>query len=185
MRCPWGDMTWRVVRVVEGAALENSAALWKHEIPHPLKLLGIRYGSDIGFQCFLSCFSLLFPAGNRRDLSKSIYMESCPSGRRYSTRKLRCTLEARNPASLEITGHPVWIRYRIPVFSLLLFSPVSSRKSERFVEEYIHGELSEWSKVQHSKCCEESNPPRVQIPDSPPQSSAEAFCRALFALVFR
>ena len=77
---------WRVVRVVEGAALENSAALWKQEIPHPLKLLGIRYGSDIGFQCFLSCFSLLFPAGNQRDLSKSIYMESCPSGRRYSTR---------------------------------------------------------------------------------------------------
>ena len=112
-------------------------------------------------------------------------VESCPSGRRCSTRKLRCTLEVRNPASLEITGHPVWNRYRIPVFSLLLFSPVSSRKSERFVEEYIHGELSEWSKVQHSKCCEESNPPRVQIPDSPPQSSAEAFCRALFALVFR
>ena len=77
---------WRVVRVVEGAALENSAALWKQEIPHPLKLLGIRYGSDIGFQCFLSYFSLLFPAGNQRDLSKSIYMESCPSGRRYSTR---------------------------------------------------------------------------------------------------
>ena len=110
-------------------------------------------------------------------------MESCPSGRRCSTRKLRCTLEARKPVSLEIAGHPMWSRYRIPAFSPLFFSPVSSRKSEGDVEVNHHGELSEWSKVQHSKCCEESNPPRVRIPDSPPQSSAEAFCRALFVLI--
>ena len=110
-------------------------------------------------------------------------MESCPSGRRCSTRKLRCTLEARKPVSLEIAGHPIWSRYRIPAFSPLFFSPVSSRKPEGDVEVNHHGELSEWSKVQHSKCCEESNPPRVRIPDSPPQSSAEAFCRALFVLI--
>ena len=112
-------LSWRVVRVVEGAALENSVALWKQENPYPLKLLDIR----------------------------------------------------------------IWSRYRIPAFSPLFFSPVSSRKSEGDVEVNHHGELSEWSKVQHSKCCEESNPPRVRIPDSPPQSSAEAFCRALFVLI--
>ena len=99
------------------------------------------------------------------------------------TRKLRCTLEARKPVSLEIAGHPIWSRYRIPAFSPLFFSPVSSRKSEGDVEVNHHGELSEWSKVQHSKCCEESNPPRVRIPDSPPQSSAEVFCRVLFVLI--
>ena len=31
-----------------------------------------------------------------------------------------------------------------------------------------HGELSEWSKVQHSKCCVR-NVPRVRIPNSPPK----------------
>ena len=66
--------------------LENSVALWKQENPYLLKLLDIRYGPDIGFQRFLPCFSLLFPAGNRRAMSKLIIMESCPSGRRYSTR---------------------------------------------------------------------------------------------------
>ena len=33
-----------------------------------------------------------------------------------------------------------------------------------------HGELSEWSKVQHSKCCVR-NVPRVRIPNSPPRSA--------------
>ena len=36
---------------------------------------------------------------------------------------------------------------------------------------YIHGELSEWSKVQHSKCCVR-NVPRVRIPNSPPKWKA-------------
>ena len=34
-----------------------------------------------------------------------------------------------------------------------------------------HGELSEWSKVQHSKCCVR-NVPRVRIPNSPPEWKA-------------
>lgn len=100
-----------------------------------------------------------------------------------STRKLRCILEAHHPASLEIAGQPICFGYQVSVFSLPFLSPIFSRKSAGVVEMSHHGELSEWSKVQHSKCCEESNPPRVRIPDSPPQSFAEAFCRALFVLI--
>ena len=36
------------------------------------------------------------------------------------------------------------------------FVVLSVSSCEKFLEEmrnYIHGELSEWSKVQHSKCC--------------------------------
>ena len=38
-----------------------------------------------------------------------------------------------------------------------------------------HGELSEWSKVQHSKCCVR-NVPRVRIPNSPPTEPLKTQC---------
>ena len=39
----------------------------------------------------------------------------------------------------------------------------------------IYGELSERSKVQHSKCCVR-NVPRVRIPNSPPKKRTFVFC---------
>ena len=45
----------------------------------------------------------------------------------------------------------------------------------------IYGELSEWSKVQHSKCCVQSNEPRVRIPNSPPDKESGRFLPAAFS----
>ena len=50
------------------------------------------------------------------------------------------------------------------------FVVLSVSSCEKFFKRkrnYIHGELSEWSKVQHSKCCVRKVP-RVRIPNSPP-----------------
>ena len=47
------------------------------------------------------------------------------------------------------------------------------------IENLIHGELSEWSKVQHSKCCVR-NVPRVRIPNSPPKKSEKSRFFGLF-----
>ena len=49
-----------------------------------------------------------------------------------------------------------------------------------------HGELSEWSKVQHSKCCVR-NVPRVRIPNSPPKKPEKSrfFGLLFFALLLK
>ena len=76
-------------------------------------------------------------------------MESCPRGRRCSTRNfLWSWLFA-----------PLKKPVKSGVFSgskIEYFVVLSVSSFQKFLEEmrnHIHGELSEWSKVQHSKCC--------------------------------
>ena len=105
-----------------------------------------------------SDFSRLKGWQSGRNLLKSIgglsnssfrQTESCPSGRRCSTRNfLKSWLFA-----------PLKKPVKSGVFSgskIEYFVVLSVSSFQKFLEEMrnnIHGELSEWSKVQHSKCC--------------------------------
>ena len=80
------NLIWRVVRVVEGAALENEPPQWNPRNRKPLIFLGFPRSSDASFPLYLSCLSLRFPGGFWRRFQAKPYMESCPSGRRCSTR---------------------------------------------------------------------------------------------------
>ena len=75
--------------------------------------------------------------------------ESCPSGRRCSTRNfLKSWLFA--PLKKPVKSG-AFFGSKIEYFVVLSVS--SFQKFSEEMRNYIHGELSEWSKVQHSKCC--------------------------------
>ena len=66
------------------------------------------------------------------------------------------------------------------------FVVLSVSSFQKFLEEmrnHIHGELSEWSKVRHSKCCVPKKEPRVRIPNSPPKKSEKSRFFGLFFLL--
>ena len=76
-------------------------------------------------------------------------MESCPSGRRCSTRNQTSAVPFRPCGILDFTrvsGGSNSLVFLISCMNFLHFS----RKA---VIVFLDGELSEWSKVQHSKCC--------------------------------
>ena len=66
--------------------LENESPWWYPRNRKPLIFLGFPRSSDVSSPLYLSCLSLRFPAGFWRRFQAKSYMESCPSGRRCSTR---------------------------------------------------------------------------------------------------
>ena len=66
--------------------LENEPPRWNPRNRKPLIFLGFPRSSDVSSPLYLSCLSLRFPAGFWRRFQAKSYMESCPSGRRCSTR---------------------------------------------------------------------------------------------------
>ena len=66
--------------------LENEPPRWNPRNRKPLIFLGFFRSSDASSPLYLSCLSLRFPAGFWRRFQAKSYMESCPSGRRCSTR---------------------------------------------------------------------------------------------------
>ena len=66
--------------------LENEPPQWNPRNRKPLIFLGFFRSSDASSPLYLSCLSLRFPAGFWRRFQAKSYMESCPSGRRCSTR---------------------------------------------------------------------------------------------------
>ena len=70
----------------DGMILENEPPRWNPRNRKPLIFLGFFRSSDASSPLYLSCLSLRFPAGFWRRFQAKSYMESCPSGRRCSTR---------------------------------------------------------------------------------------------------
>ncbi len=81
--------------------LENESPWWYPRNRKPLIFLGFFRSSDASSPLYLSCLSLRFPAGFWRRFQAKPYMESCPSGRRCSTRNLQILLE-RSLANFQV-----------------------------------------------------------------------------------
>ena len=84
--------------------LENEPPRWNPRNRKPLIFLGFPRSSDVSSPLYLSCLSLRFPAGFWRRFQAKSYMESCPSGRRCSTRKRMTFLEAHRRKTLISQG---------------------------------------------------------------------------------
>ena len=102
------------------------------------------------FHIVLACFSCILPEQGLH----LRYTESCPRGRRCDTRNFGGICEFRPPDSpwysstQKISKSNIFCR-----LSCFLSNEFLSKFLERKPDENRHGELSEWSKVQHSKCC--------------------------------
>ena len=100
------------------------------------------------FHIVLTCFSCILPEQGLH----LRYTESCPRGRRCDTRNFGRSWEFRPPDSpwysstQKISKSNIFCR-----LSCFLSNEFLSKFLERKPDENRHGELSEWSKVQHSK----------------------------------
>ena len=105
--------------------------------------------------CFIFPLSLLFispiSCGILMRFQAKFYMESCPSGRRCSTRNRTSMMEPPEPQTLDFPRFFPKQWCFISPLSLLFISPISCRFLEEISGKILYGELSEWSKVQHSK----------------------------------
>lgn len=143
---PCFSRIWKRIEAVITGLTRKKIRVWIFR-PHVFPLFSELCRNQISYFFKNSCvFFLRFPALKKR---LRYIMESCPRGRRCNTRNF---LKSWPFAPLK---KPV----KSGVFSgskIEYFVVLSVSSFQKFLEEirnHIHGELSEWSKVQHSKSC--------------------------------